>query len=166
MTTLHATNPFNVRATLNQWFSANVSAITRPSWLTFAPTAVRFNVPETTLNTPCFSVTHIPVGQFVSNMGKHPGDKAMGLLEVNTWVSRNNVSWNAQLGTMNSMVQKVFGDYAAVQLVDYLSNPSVPSAQPYKVDLMALENVAVMPDPNPDIERSRFLIRYQWTQQR
>jgi hypothetical protein len=166
MTTLHVTNPLNVEATLNQWFSANMSAITRPSWLTFAAQAVVFNVPETGIATPCFSVNHIPVGQYVQHMGKQPGDRAVGLMEVNAWVSRRVTHWNAQIKTMDGMVRKVFCDFAAVQLVDYLTDPNTPTAQPYKVNLMGLESVPVMPDPNPDIERRRFLIRYQWTQQR
>lgn len=166
MTTLHATNAFNVEATLNQWFSANVSAITRPSWLTFAPTAVCFNMPESGLQPPCFSVNHIPVGQYIQNQGKYPGDRAVGLMEINAWVSRSAPSWNAQLMTMDSMTRKVFGDFAAVQITDYLTNPNAPSAQPYKVNVMELESIPVGNDPNPYIVRRRYQIRYQWTQQR
>lgn len=162
MATLHATNRFNVEASMNAWLQAQISAITRPSWLP-AFTFV-FNAPDITIRVPCIAIFHFPVSQQIAYRGRYPGDKASGLMEVSIWVSRNrNASWNAHLMGMDSIVGQAFNSGSGVVISDYTTAPGTPTAQAYAIDLLDLEAVNSAPDPNPDLERRRNLIRYQWT---
>lgn len=172
MTTLHATTPLNVEASINAWFSTQVNAISRPSWL--PSFTLILNVPETPIVTPGISLYHMPVNQRNLYQGGHVGEgrtgaRAANLLDVSCWVSRKasvggqeNI-WNAQLMVLRGMVQGVFAGKGSLQVSNYLSDPANPVAVAYKVDFGLLEGVSTQDDPNPDIMRARFLIRYDWT---
>lgn len=164
MTTLHVTNPFNVEASLNDWFKTAIAAITRPAWL---PTAVevRFNVPLTAPTPPAIGVYHFPVGQYVEYEGKYPGDRAVALMKVCAWVDKRTANWNAQLNTLVSMIQYVHASTAVVVIADYLTNPSAPTPQPYLVDIFDIEYKPTLDDPNPNYVQKQFDIRYQWHHQ-
>lgn len=167
MTTLHSTNALNVEASVNNWLNTQLNAITKPSWL--PSLAIVFNMPETGILTPGISVFHMPIAQRNRWQGGHVGEgrvgaRAANLMDVSCWVSRgDSTNWNAQLMTLRSMVMSVFAGKSSLQLSDYLSDPANATAVAYKVDFGPLDGADTQHDPNPDIERARFLIRYDWT---
>lgn len=172
MTNLHATNSINVEASVNNWFNTAINAITKPAWL--PSLTLIFNLPDTPIVTPGISVYHMPVSMTNQWQGNHVGSglvggRAVNLMDVSCWVSRSATystmeAWALQLGTLRSMVQGVFAGTASIQLTNYTSDLGNPLGVAFKVDFIRLEAVATEHDPNPDIERARYLIRYEWTQ--
>lgn len=165
MTALHATNVYNVQTSLAKWWIDELAAITRPALL---PTvSYKFNMPEAALVTPAFSFVHIPISTKKhwqgDQVGGTRGARAANLLDISVWVSRKAVAWNAQMGFMQAMVNEVFAGASVIQISDYTTNVTSPTLVNYKVDVRDGEWVGVQHDPNPDIERSRFLFRYEWT---
>ena len=61
------------------------------------------------------------------------------------------------------MVNQVHAGASTIQISDYTTNVAVPALVAYKIDVRDGEWVPTQHDPNPDIERSRFLFRYEWT---
>ena len=165
MTTLHATNTYNVETTLAKWWKDQLSAITLPAIL--PAVSYVFNMPEVAMNLPCVSFVHLPISTKKrwqgDTTGTGRGARAANLLDVSVWVSRKVVGWNAQLGFLQAMVNQVHAGASTIQISDYTTNVAAPSAVAYKIDGRDGEWVPTQHDPNPDIERSRFLFRYEWT---
>ncbi len=167
MTTVHVTSTYNVETSINAYFKTALTALTRPSFLPTLPTIV-LNTPEVKANLPAFSFVHNPVGNLDIYQGRRaePNTKAtreLGILELSVWASRSNTNWNAQLGFMQSMVETAYLDSeGGVIIKDYTTTPLTPVAANYRAVLVDLDVVGVSPDPNPDIQRRRILIKYQW----
>lgn len=159
-TTLHATNVFNVRTTLNTWLQNALADIVRPYWLPDY-TLVQIT-PESEIPTPSFSITHIDVGTFDRFQGRTAQD-AVAIMEVNAWASRSNVNWQAQLTIMQAMVHQasLSQPNGGIVIYDY-SDPLNPTATAYRAHLGDVTAVSTGPDPNPDIERVRILVDYRW----
>lgn len=166
MVVLTAATRFNVEATLSQHFTTTISAITRPAWLSTLPAFV-YNWDEVAANLPCFALAHIPAGMLNDIQGRTVGDgqqgrKALGLLEVSCFVTRNaNPSWNAQLRTMRDLVETAATSTRTVVINDY-STPGVPTATAYKVDILDVTETPTEADTNPAIQRARILISYSF----
>lgn len=163
MTTLHTTNVYNVRASLNKWLSDTLAAFTLPSHL--PAVNVVFAMPETGIEPPAVSVAHHDVmaadlfqGRYV---GTGPGLRQYALMDISCWTSRSNVHWLAQLNTLCALITQAWVSQAVLVLSDY-STPGSPATVEYKVNLRDLEYVETSHDSNPDIERSRYLGRYDW----
>lgn len=167
MTTLHVTNDFNVEASINRFIKDGLTAITRPSILPTLPTFVE-NMPEVKANLPAFSFVHLPAGSIDSFQGRNaePGAKAardLGILDLSLWVSRLSANWNAQLRVMQAMVKTVYLDSkSGVIIKDYTTTPAAPSASSYRVVFNDMDIVITSAEVNPDIERRRMLIKYEW----
>ncbi len=165
MSVLHATNAYNVETSVAKWWVDQLSAITKPSIL--PTTNYIFNIPETGVIAPAFSFVHMDISTQKrwqgDQVGGTRGARAATLLDVSVWVSRKHVAWNAQMGFMKAMVDQVFAGSSVIQISDYTTNVAAPTPVNYKIDVVSGEWVAVQRDPNPDIERSRFLFRYEWT---
>lgn len=166
MTNVHATNTYNVEASINKYFKDALTALSRPSNITL-PTMVE-NTPEVTANLPSFSFVHLPAGSLDIYMGRiaEVGTRAMrdlSILDLSAWVSRKSINWNAQLRFMQAMIETVYLDSGGgIVIKDYTSTPASPTATSYRVVFNDLDIVVVSPDPNPDIERRRCLVKYQW----
>ena len=167
MTTLHVTNDFNVEASINKFIKDALTTITRPSILPTLPTFVE-NMPEVKASLPAFSFVHLPAGSIDSFQGRNAelntkAARNLGILDLSLWVSRNGVNWNAQLRVMQAMVNTVYLDSkSGVIIRDYTTTPGSPSLTNYRVVFNDLDIVIVSPDANPDIERRRILIKYEW----
>lgn len=168
MTAVHATSTYNVEASINAYFKAAFTAMSRPSFLPTLPTFAE-NTPEVKANFPAFSFVHLPAGSLDIYQGRHAETttKAMrdlGILDLSVWVTRNmNTNWNAQLRFMQAMIETAYLDSkGGVIINDYTSTPASPSATSFRVTFNDLDIVVVTPDVNPDIERRRVLIKYQW----
>src|SRR5213083_1972372 len=111
MTTLHATNTFNVENSINAALTSALAAISIPSWLTTP--AIVYNWPDIEASTPCFSIFHFTDNQ--SDIFQGRGDGAgnivvrdTGLMEISAWVNEKDYSsgqdvWAARLAIMGSM---------------------------------------------------------------
>lgn len=167
MTTLHVTNDFNVEASINKFIKDGLTAIVRPSVLPTLPNFVE-NMPEVKANLPAFSFVHLPAGSIDSFQGRNAefGAKTsrdLGILDLSLWVSRLSANWNAQLRVMQAMVKTVYLDSkTGVIIHDYRITPTAPTASSYRVVFNDLDIVITSPDANPDIERRRLLIKYEW----
>lgn len=166
MAVISEANTYNVETSINDWFVTALAEITRP--VVLAGYSVVFNMPETAIVTPAFAVTHRGVGVNMALQGRNVGSgdkggRAGGLMLIDCYVSRSAVNWNAYLGAMASMVQSVFVGTSGIVVYNYMDDPDFPVPTPYKVDFTELEAIEVAADPNPDIERRRFNVRYNWT---
>jgi hypothetical protein len=171
MAALDSSNVINVEASLNHWLNTQLAAITKPAWL---PTLrIVFNVPETGIVTPAISVTHLGgvtrkryQGNFVGE--NKTGAAAFGLLDISCWVSRaNTVSGQdvsrAQLMTLRAFVNEVFAGVKTVAIANYVTDQTGNTGTNYRVVFGDLDMQVTALDPNPDILRARYLLRYDWT---
>lgn len=160
------TSSFNVEASLNAWLIAEVATASKPGWL--AVVTVVVNHEEVTASLPCLSVTHIPVSARDAYQGRivsatQVGRAMTALMEINAWVSRDDYGWQAQLRTMQRIVEQAATQDVGVLILDYESNTASPAATGYRVLLDDLQILTAPPDPNPNIERRRMQITYRWT---
>lgn len=165
-TNLHATNIFNVEASLNSWLRSQIATITLPSYLTTIPVITHW--PEIEDNLPCISIAHLP-GYRRGNYqrGAVKDVLARGQMDVSMWVSRSQLVsgqevWLARLRYMEGMIEQIHAGAVAVDVKDYLTTPASPTETDYRIVLGDLSMVQVGVDPNPDIERRRALINYRW----
>ncbi len=165
-TTIFNTSVYNVEATMNSRTRAALTDITRPSWLSDMPTIVS-DAPEKTAIMPAFSFHHIPVGDYDQWQGRGVGDGKAGLnshaiFEVSCWVTRDTKDWVAQLRTMKDMVRTVFTKNIDYVIQDYATSQSSPADTAFLIRLKGSRVLATAADVNPDVERCRILIDYEW----
>lgn len=165
MSTISAeTSRFNVEATLNSWLLTTVNDYDKPTWM--GDISFVFDMPDTELPTPAISLHHIPIDTEPrwqgNNVGTGNGYRASAFMEINLWVSKTNPNWMAQLRTMQSMVEHAAINKVVVMVRDYYSNPVSPTLMGYKVNIGALTGRETQPDKNPNIERRRLLLLYDW----
>jgi len=166
-TTIAQTSTYNVETSLNAWLRTQLTAVTRPAWFPALPGIIT-DTPEKAPSLPAFSIFHIPVdsrGDWQGRIVSSAGGKGLwnrGIMEVDAWVTRANKNWLAQLRTMEDMVMTVLANTTEVAISDYAANQSSPSTTSYLVRLRDTRAVATAPDPNPDIERRRMLVTYEW----
>jgi hypothetical protein len=167
MTVVHATNTYNVEATINAYFKAAFTAMTRPSFLPTLP-AFAENTPEVKANFPAFSFVHLPAGSMDIYQGRNVtetlhGMRSLGILDLSAWVIRTAVSWNAQLRFMQGMIETAYIDSrGGIVIKDYATSATSPQATAFRVTLADLDVVGTQADANPDVERRRALVKYQW----
>lgn len=171
MAALDSSNVFNVEGSLNTWINTQLAALTKPAWL--PSFNIVFNVPETGISTPAISIAHMGGDNRKLYQGNHVGESktggaAFGLMDISCWVSRSakigeQKVWNAQLMTLRAFVAEVFAGVKTVAITDYIADQTGVTASGYRVVFGDLAGQATAHDPNPDIERARYLLRYDWT---
>lgn len=163
---MHATNTYNVTATINAALQTALNAISTPSWL--SQPAVVFNWPEIVDRMPCFSIYHMPDTQSDNYQGRGDGAgnktvRAAGMVEISAWVSRDlSHDWMAQLTYMKSMISSAYASLTVAVISDYTATPAAPTATAFKVNFNNLTFVQTTADPNPAIQRARALVTYFW----
>lgn len=177
MTTLHETAAPNIEASITAHFVEHLGIIETPSYL--APlridsqtVRVVMDMPEVEVNTPCFSVFHIPGGISTNYQGSVENDstsvgRAYGQVDISAWVSRDDLVsnqrvWMAQLRYMQEMITQVYQSWPNIPVKNYLASPGLPLDTSYLVRLQNMSIVQTAQDPNPNIERRRVLIAYWW----
>ena len=166
---MNVTSVFNVEATLNEWLQNGLAALTKPAWLP-SYTFVQ-NFQELTASLPAISVHHLSgVGtkRYEGNNAES-GVQAVwkhGIMDVSAWVKRSplNAADNhtAQLRTMQAMIEEVATGTRGVVIKDWQTSQSAPTATAYRINIGNIAVVETGQDPNPDIERRRILINYDW----
>jgi len=160
------TSTFNVEATLNAWANTLITGASLPTWL--PSVGVVFDMAEISASMPCYSLHHIPVSREDRYQGRvvgagQKGRAGVGLFEINAWVSRQSANWQAQLRSMERIIESAATSTASIVITDYETDPFTPVATSYRVLLQEFNILATAPDPNPDIERRRMQITYRWT---
>lgn len=166
MTAIEQTSVFNVEASLNAYMAARLATITRPTWLTTMPGIVSLPI-ESTASLPAFSFHHLPVGIYDRWQGRavgagKKGRRAVGIMEVDCWVTRGSTHWEAQRRTMKDMVLMVLNRASEVVIQDYEADTDDPTTTSYLVRWLETQMPQTAHDPNPDIERARILATYTW----
>jgi hypothetical protein len=162
---LHETSTFNVRASFNQWIKDALANIILPHSVTYTFVDTW---PETTMPTPAISVIHGDIGRSSEYLGRlvsstQRGVEAAALADVSVWVSRRNTNWQAQLNILMSAVEAVFTGTISAPVRNYITNAAAPSTTEYVIRIINLDMGDTSPDVNPDIMRTRSLLRYEWT---
>lgn len=164
MSTLHPTSTFNIEASVNKWVQEGLENFSRPSFL--PAFGVVFNMPEDGLTPPCVSAFHIPVSAVDTFQGGRGDDayarQSAGLVDLSAWVTRQQNGWNAHLMTMASMIESLAAGNPTIPVYDFLTLPGTPIPVEYRVVIRGLTFATTSPDENPDIERRRYLLRYEW----
>jgi hypothetical protein len=166
-TAIQQPSVFNVEASVNAHFRTSLAAVTKPAWLPTLPTIQSIPLDDEAA-LPAFTLSHIPVGFMDKWQGRHVGGGLSGmdsraLLDISCWVSRrDNPQWMQQLRTMEDMVLTVATQTATIVIMDYAANLSSPSATSFLVRLSNVVTRTTQPDPNPNIERKRVLVEYDW----
>ncbi len=172
MTFSHSSGSYNVEATLMAWLYEQLIAY-KPPLVTTVFMAGEF--PEKAVQCPVWSV-HFTTAESDEgggyqgghvDTGKH-GTMMYGIMEVGCWVSRANDNWRAQKAQMVDVVtyalNTLLGTGAAVIIHDWYTSSDAPPETSYKVSIRSWSLRPPPVDPNPDIERERVLVFYQWVE--
>lgn len=160
------TSTFNVETTLSAWAAGIIADASLPSWL--PSVTVAYDMQDVSASLPCFSLHHIPVSRDDRYQGRivgagQKGRAGVGLFEINAWATRQNANWQAQLKTMQDIIESAAISNTGVVIKDYDTDPFSPTTTGYRVLLQDFNILATAPDPNPDIERRRMHLTYRWT---
>jgi len=166
VTAINASLPFNVEATLNAYMRTQLATYPLTSWMAALPPVVT-DWPIKTTSMPAFSIAHIDVGGDDRYQGRNVGNgnlgmMTMGIMDVSAWVTKSNTNWLIKLRTMESMIMDVLVGQATVVIKDYYTNQVSPSNTAYRLTLGNVRRVSVAQDPNPDVQRRRVLVNYDW----
>ena len=162
MTWKHDTGIYNVEASLVAWLVAQITTNTPPLVSTIR---VNLSMPERPLNPPEWSIHFLGYGSDEGGLeGKRPGVWRYGIAEVNCWVTRADTNWRGQLNQMvDAVTEAVAGEHSVI-IRDFYTSDSAPAATNYRMTLTRAELRWPPTDPNPDIERRRILIYFQWVE--
>jgi hypothetical protein len=176
MVTIQQTSTTNVEGTINASFIAANAAFSLPSWMPTRPAVEVVNWKDAALNTPSFTLIHIPVTLPNSFQGMNVGNNQRGLsslniLEVSCWVSQVNAEnntpnqdWLPQLRTMTDFVLHWAGETNVLVIKNYQANQETPSATEYKINFGDIAPLVHQPDSqNPALIRKRILLDYWFT---
>jgi hypothetical protein len=167
----HTYGIYNVEGTLVAWLAGQLAA-NKPTGVTTA--LLNLNHPEQPLAPPEWSVHFLGYDPDVSGIqgghvgGGDVGGRLFGIMEVNCWVSRKTDAWRKTLNQMQDAVLKAVTVLretgGGVVLRDFYTSENTPSALTAIVHIERAEVVTTAPDPNPDIERRRILIYFNWVE--
>ncbi|KKK68486.1 hypothetical protein LCGC14_2943550 [marine sediment metagenome] len=167
----HPYGSYNVQGSLNEWFRVNVTGNGIPAWM---PSAfIHYDFPETGLisghSGHAFSLTHQGADPIQQYQGRIVGDGQRGTLmestlEVNCWLSREKAggAYTHRLRHMGDMVSYIFQSARDVPLTNVYGSTTDPENVTALIRIKPANEQPVLPDPNPDIVRRRFLIDYRW----
>lgn len=192
MTQLAQASFYNVEATLNAWMQTALQAFSLPAWLATLPTIIPdmpqtnavmpcFSLCHIPIGTDALWEGNLA--------GTGKGIWARGILDVSCWVSRSkSPDWLAQLRTMRDMALSVGTASPVVVISDYAALPynsvapaitttalvgtliagddgtwtDTPQTTAYKINITGAALTPTEADPNPDVERARVLVDYNF----
>jgi len=174
MTFNHPYGDYNVEGSLNKWFETNLTAAGLPSWMPSARVVYGWDEESPLINGHsghAFSVTYLGSDGTRPYQGRRMeasaiGDRREGLLEINAWVSKQQAgnSYRQRLAQAGDMVGHLLASARSVQINHVYGSLTKPTAIGAVVRLMDYNEPSVGADPNPDMLRRRFVVRYQWHQ--
>lgn len=164
----HTTGLFNVKATLYAWLNERLIANQPP--LLAGVTFVR-DFPDDAIRPPCWSVQWLGADGLSGYLGGALdgglyGDPRSGMVEISCWVTRRNEGWRAQLAQMEDAVTKAVmtlrATGSAIVIKDFYTSATAPQDTTYRIVLDRIEERTPPTDPNPEIERRRLLLYFNW----
>jgi len=165
---------YNVEASLGEWFRVNVTANGSPSWMWTARTVYGWDEESPIMSGSAgfaFSVNFLGSNAVQQFQGRRVGADAVGhtregLMEINTWVSKQHAknAYRQRLAQAGDMVHALLTSAHSVPITHVYGSQAQPTGIGAVARLMDYDEVGVGPDPNPDMLRRRFLVRYQWIQ--
>lgn len=164
----HTTGQYNVKATLYAWLNERLIA-NKPDLLSKATLVVDF--PDVTASVPCWSAHWLGADGAslymggITDGGLH-GDVRYGMVEISCWVTRRDENWRAQLAQMEDAVTKAVmtlrSTGSAIVIKDFYTSATAPQDTTYRIVLDRIEERTPPTDPNPEIERRRLLLYFNW----
>jgi hypothetical protein len=164
----HTTGLYNIEGTLAAWLQTGL-VTNKPG--SVSAVTLEIESPEKGTAFPAWSLhflAHDPdprayLGNQVED-GKS-GRKMYGMIEVGCWVSRNADEWREQMHQMVDAVVETFQETkGGIIIKDFTTTPNTPTNTAYRITLDRFEVRTPPVDPNPDIERRRVIIHYQWVE--
>ena len=174
MTFSHPYGTYNVEGSFNNWFETNITGQGLPSWMPSA--RVVFGWDEETpiisgYSGAAFSVAHLGNEPIQEYQGRRVGAGAVGhtregMVDVSCWVSKQQAgnAYTQRQRQMADMVHHLFASAREFEITDLYGSLSAPTGIGALVRLQGAAEVDVAPDPNPDIQRRRFLVTYSWVE--
>jgi hypothetical protein len=164
---------FNVEASIGDWFVSNLSSAGLPAWMPSARIIFDWGKDNPLISGysgHAFSLQHQGSDAIASfegdnvGAGQH-GHMRRGMLEINVWISRQQAgeAYQARMREAVDMVARLFASGSYIPINDYYSSTANPPSMTAVVRLDDPQYVPVVPDPNPDIFRTRILVPYSWT---
>lgn len=192
MTTLTQATSTNVETTLNVWMQTALEAFELPQWMPNLPAIVANVPETTAvmpcfsfIHIPVGASSPWE-GRWA---GTSKGSRVSGILDVSCWVSRSaSPDWLMQIRTMRDMALSAAVGTPVVVISDYYAETTNTVAPvivapvtvgvlvagddgvwadallttPYKINIRDVTLTATLPDENPDVERARVLIDYDY----
>lgn len=153
---LHVTAPLNVQTTINVWLKQALEEYVLPPQL---PSWKYVEMmPESGIEPPAISIFHIPIEDTPNNIDSD----SRALADISVWVTRKDHAWSYQRLYMHSMIAQTMAGFTEIQIHDYVFDPANSTPEPYRIVFGTLDAVPNVPDVNPDIERTRLLLAYEW----
>jgi len=164
------TGLYNVQSTLFAWMYAQLIAF-KPASID----AVRFQIewPEEAITAPLWSMIILSVDSGSGFQGNHVsgnqrGGLRYGISQIDCWVTRRNDNWVQQLAQMQDAVSKAVHTLqakgSALVIYDFYTNVQAPIKTSYRMTITGLSRHQPPTDPNPDIDRKRMLLNFQWVE--
>lgn len=163
---MNPSNTLNIETSLNAWLDTQLDTYTPPAFFSGFPGARLVAIkPESPLNPPLFSVSHIFIEMVDEWQGRRGADNSYAqcyyaFMDVQVWVVRSNVNWMAEKRWLCAVLADIVNKTPSVQLTDYLTNYPASSSVDRRIYIGNLEARQTEQDVNPDFERERFLIKY------
>jgi len=169
MSATHKTGVYNVRASLVAWLAGELT--------TYLPSTVptmRLNLdhPEEPINPPEWSIHWLgEPGSIVPFSGGHVGGgevgrRRYGLMDINCWVTRKDVQWRAQISQMQDAVSQALTNSlrtgSSIAIQDFYTNADAPADSGYLIFIDEWGGRESPLDPNPDIQRKRIVVQFNW----
>jgi hypothetical protein len=164
----HTTGMYNVRASLYAWLNVQVTA-NKPDVLSTATLQVEF--PDEGIRPPCWSVHWYGADSTTPYMGGITdgglyGDVRHGIVEVSCWVTRRDENWRVQLAQMEDAVTKAVmtlrSTGSSITIKDFYASATAPADTSYRIVIDRIEERTPPTDPNPEIERRRLILYFNW----
>jgi len=169
MTFSYDTGSYNVEGSVRAWLGAALVANTAPL---VGAVPLRVDWPQRPLDPPCFTFVGLggspsPITLEGSRVdGGKTGTLRWALAEIDCWESQQHANYQARLAQMGDVLTAswlaVLKTGGSIPIYDFYTSPSAPAALAYRITLYELSETAAAPDPNPDIMRRRFVLKYRW----
>ena len=167
---------YNVEGTVNEFFRVNLTANGIPTWMPSARIVYDWGVEHPLISGHsghAFSLVHGDsrvVQEYEGNRADNgsAGHTREGIAEVNVWISKQAAghAYTQRLRQATDMVLDLFTSGISTGLGDIYGSTATPANLTALVRFGRPEMIAVAPDPNPDIMRTRIRIPYRWVMRR
>jgi hypothetical protein len=163
---------YNVQASFNNWFVTRVTANGTPAWMPSARVVFDYGTEKPLFSGysgHAFSVTHFESNVMEPYQGRNVdngslGHTRRGMVEIDVWINKN-VAGSLSVARMRQacdMVSRLLTSARSVPISDFYSSTANPPSLSASIRLHEFSMTNPIPDVNPDVIRTRFVIPYTW----